>query len=273
MTTWPGLDVDSLARYLRNEGLTDTGPEAITLLNGGRSNFTYALRAGDRNLILRRPPLGEVTAGAHDMRREHNVLSALANTSVPVPRTVRLCLDSEILGAPFYLMEHAPGRALRTQSEVTVLTTSDLEALCWQLIHILAELHTLDYDAVGLGDFGRPAGFMHRQVKVWRRQLELARTRPLPGFDELAQGLAATVPDVDLRSIVHGDYRLDNCLVLKGRITSVLDWEMSTIGHPLADLATFMIYHDGLADLPNPVVEAPGRLPGAPALPALLGDC
>lgn len=243
-----GLDPDRLAAYLQTirPDLFD-GPLGTRLLAGGRSNLTYAVTDGRRSLVLRRPPLGHVQASAHDMGREYRVISALRATAVPVPATELLCTDPAVLGAPFYLMELCPGVAFRRTSDVLVLGPDSLRRLVFQLVDTLVTLHAVDPTEVGLADLGRAAGFNTRQLRTWRRQLDGVRSRELPGIDRLADELALDIPEGD-GALVHGDYRLDNVLIDGPpggeRITAVLDWEMSTLGDPLSDLALLLLYAD-----------------------------
>ena len=243
-----GLDIGRLTGYLdtHRPDLFD-GPLTARLLAGGRSNLTYAVSDGTRSLVLRRPPLAHVQASAHDMSREYRVISALGGTAVPVPATELLCTDADVLGAPFYLMELSPGLAFRRRSDVLALGRDTLARLVFDLVDTLVTLHAVDPGQVGLADLGKAAGFNARQLRTWRRQLDGVRSRELPGIDDLADQLASDIPDGD-GGLVHGDYRLDNVLIdgpAGGeRITAVLDWEMSTLGDPLSDLALLLLYAD-----------------------------
>jgi aminoglycoside phosphotransferase (APT) family kinase protein len=245
VTDLPGLDLDQLTAYLHRElpGMA-TGPLSAELVVGGRSNLTYYLTDGEHRWVLRRPPLGHVLSTAHDMGREFRVLSALAKTTVPVPATIHLCSDLEPLGAPFYLMTHVPGVVLRTRQQCAELGVAYCAMLGDRLVDVLAELHTVDPESVGLGDFGRPEGYLTRQVARWRKQLDASRSRDVAGIDELHDRLAASVPRSQRFSLLHGDYRLDNVLVDPETpdITAVLDWEMATLGDPLADLGLLVVY-------------------------------
>ena len=238
-----GLDLDALAKHL------GTGPLTGELLSGGRSNLTYAVSDGARSLIVRRPPLGHVLATAHDMGREYRVMTALAPTDVPVPQTYVLCEDPEVVGAPFYVMENVAGAVLRTAESAADLGLDRLTAIAAELGDVLARLHTTDPASVGLADFGRPEGFLDRQLVRWNKQLDASRSRELPGIDELRDRLAADVPHNPRAAIVHGDYRLDNVIVAaagadpaKARIAAVVDWEMSTLGDPLTDVGALLMY-------------------------------
>jgi aminoglycoside phosphotransferase (APT) family kinase protein len=242
----PGLDTGALREYLNREhpGLDD-GPLHAEVLPGGRSNLTYEVSGRSRRWVLRRPPLGHVLATAHDMAREFRVLSALSGSPVPVPRTLLLCRDEAVLGAPFYLMEKVEGTVYRTARDTAALTPERARELALRLVDVLALLHAVDIDAVGLSDFGRPQGYLDRQVRRWRGQYEKSRSRDVPGVDELADLLAATVPHSRDAAILHGDYRLDNVIVGDdGDIAAVLDWEMSTLGDPLADVGLLLVYWD-----------------------------
>ncbi|MFD7657144.1 phosphotransferase family protein [Actinosynnema sp. NPDC059797] len=257
-TALPGLDLDRLADHL------GTGPLTGELIPGGRSNLTYRVTDGEHRWVLRRPPLGHVLATAHDMAREHRVISALADTAVPVPRAELLCTDTEVLGAPFYLMQEVPGVALRHRDQCPWLTPDLAGALSDRLVDVLADLHAVDPHEVGLTDFGRPEGFLHRQVARWGKQLEASRSRELPGIDELRDRLAATVPVTRRTAIVHGDYRLDNVLVTTDPldVSAVLDWEMATLGDPLADLGLLCVYWNGVGLEDDPITGTVPTLPG-----------
>lgn len=246
MTELPGLDLDRLTGYLASAtpGLV-TGPLSAELVLGGRSNLTYYLTDGTTRWVLRRPPLGHVLRTAHDMTREFRVLSALADTTVPVPATVHLCEDPEPLGAPFYVMQFVPGVVVRSRMQCEdELGAEGTTAVVNRLVDVLAELHTVDPAAVGLADFGRPEGYLARQVVRWRKQLDASRSREVAGIDELHDKLAASVPESTSSALLHGDYRLDNAVVDAAQrdIAAVLDWEMATLGDPLADLGLLVVY-------------------------------
>jgi aminoglycoside phosphotransferase (APT) family kinase protein len=263
MTELPGLDLDRLAAHLRGTHL-ETGPLTGELIPGGRSNLTYRVTDGTHRWVLRRPPLGHVLATAHDMSREHRVIKALADTAVPVPKVELLCEDPDVIGAPFYLMEEVPGEALRHRDQCPWLTPDKARALSERLVDVLADLHAVDPKSVGLGDFGRPDGFLKRQVARWGKQLDASRSRELPGIDELRDHLADTVPDSARATIVHGDYRLDNVLVTENPpdISAVLDWEMATLGDPLADLGLLSVYWTGIGAQDDPITGTVPTLPG-----------
>jgi aminoglycoside phosphotransferase (APT) family kinase protein len=246
----PGLDLTRLAGWLAAlpdktvlPGTGATGPLRATLLAGGKSNLTYEVSAGEHSWVLRRPPLGHVLATAHDMAREYRVMSALQGTGVPVPRAYALCQDAEVIGAPFYLMERVEGTAYRWASQLEPVGPGRARKISEDLIDILAALHAVEPGRVGLADFGRPEGFLARQVSRWKKQLDASHSRDLPAATQLHALLAARVPEQSPDGIVHGDYRLDNVLVASDdRLVAVLDWEMATLGDPLTDLALMSIY-------------------------------
>jgi aminoglycoside phosphotransferase (APT) family kinase protein len=262
----PGLDLERLRDYLDTQApQLAPGKLAAEVIAGGKSNLTYVLRHDDGVLVLRRPPLGHVLATAHDMGREFRVISALGPTRVPVPTTRLLCADPEVIGAPFYLMSYVEGTVYRGAAETAKLTSRRAHAMSYDLIDVLADLHDVDPVAVGLGDFGRPEGYLDRQLRRWKTQLDASRSRELPGIDELHDLLAANVPGSGPAAVVHGDYRLDNAIVgADDRIAAVLDWEMATLGDPLADLGLLLVYWGRLDDLPGnslPSAVARGGFP------------
>ncbi|GAA0924222.1 phosphotransferase family protein [Virgisporangium aurantiacum] len=272
----PGLNRDALAAYLAGHRPDlATGPLRATLVAGGRSNLTYFVTDGVTEYVLRRPPLGHVLATAHDMGREHTVISALGGTAVPVPETLLMCGDDTVLGAPFYLMSRVPGEVLRTRAQTDPLPLDARRDLAHAMIDTLVALHRVDPYEVGLGEFGRPDGFLARQVRRWAAQLDRSRSRDLPGADDLRDGLAATVPTSPKPAIVHGDFRLDNLIVdpEKRAVRAVLDWEMATIGDPLTDLGLLVTYWDVLGSetaADNPIATAIGPAAGFPPASDLL---
>jgi aminoglycoside phosphotransferase (APT) family kinase protein len=218
----------------------------IALISGGKSNLTYRVRSDAGEVILRRPPLGHILPTAHDMGREYRVLSALHGTAVPVPRTLLLADADAALGVEFYVMERAVGHICRDRLPSGYADTPAERLVIGEaLIDVMAALHTIAPESVGLEGFGRPEGFMARQVRRWSEQWERSKTTELPALDALRDGLAATVPTDSRSAIVHGDYRLDNTMLHPthpGEIVAVLDWEMSTLGDPLADLGALLAY-------------------------------
>ncbi|MFJ9602097.1 phosphotransferase family protein [Streptomyces althioticus] len=260
----PGLDLDRLRELLERErpGLLG-GPLSGRLIEGGRSNLTYTVTDGAGTWVVRRPPLGHVLATAHDMKREHRVISALHPTRVPVPRPVLLCEDEEVLGAPFYVMEYVEGTPYRTAEQLAPLGPGRTRAAVLNLVDTLVDLHAVDPAEVGLDDFGRPEGFLDRQLRRWGKQLDASRNRELAGIDELHAALARALPVSPAPAVVHGDYRLDNALISDDEsVRAVLDWEMSTLGDPLTDLGLLVMYSSPLGMPDSPVsttAEAPGH--------------
>jgi aminoglycoside phosphotransferase (APT) family kinase protein len=263
----PGLDLDRLRVLLDRErpGLV-TGPLSGRLIEGGRSNLTYAVSDGTDRWVVRRPPLGHVLATAHDMRREHRVIDALYPTDVPVPRPVLLCEDEEVLGAPFYVMEFVDGTPFRTAEQLAPLGPERTRAAVLNLVDTLVGLHAVDPAEVSLADFGRPEGFLDRQLRRWAKQLDASRNRDLVGIDELHATLGRELPRSPAPTVVHGDYRLDNVLIggEGDEIRAILDWEMSTLGDPLTDLGLLVMYSSPLG-MPDSPVSTTAQAPGHPA--------
>jgi aminoglycoside phosphotransferase (APT) family kinase protein len=264
----PGIDTAALADHLA--GIRPDlvhGPLRASLIAGGRSNLSYRVDGGAAVFVLRRPPLGHVLATAHDMTREHRVLGALAGGPVPVPEPLLLCTDPSVIGAPFYLMRFVDGVVLRDAVDLAGLDHDRVRALGGRLVDVLADLHGLDVEAAGLADFGRPEGYLERQVRRWARQLDASRSRDVPGVDTLRDRLAAAVPASGPATVLHGDYRLDNVMVDRvdrGRVAAVLDWEMATLGDPLADLGLLVVYRTRPAGPGDPVSDAMS-CPGFPS--------
>ena len=239
----PGIDLEGLRPWFRAnvEPMDDLSAEII---GHGRSNLTYRITAGERHWVLRRPPLSHVQPTAHDMRREFRVISALAKTEVPVPGAIALCEDPSVNGAPFYIMEYVEGFVPADSAEFARrFDEGQRRLIADQLIDILVHLHSVVPAEVGLSDFGRPEGYLERQVRRFTEQLARVKTRDLPDFEQLARRLAAALPAQSDTGIVHGDYRLDNAILDdEGRIVAVLDWEMATLGDPLADVGLLRMY-------------------------------
>jgi aminoglycoside phosphotransferase (APT) family kinase protein len=232
------------------------------VISGGLSNITYRVRGSEGTVIVRRPPLGKLLPSAHDMAREHRVLSALQDTDVPVPAVLAFTDDPEVIGGPFYVMAEVSGVVLRNPSETAELTVAQRDQLSAALVDVLAAIHAVDLDDRGLRDFGRPEGYLERQVRRWGQQWAASRTRELPAMDQLISGLGAHRPDGGEVTLVHGDYRLDNTLVSRPggipTIAAVVDWELSTLGDPLADLATWLTYYAGPGEDGSAVPVAAG---------------
>jgi len=242
----PGVRRAAVERFFAERVPGGCGALRVSLISGGRSNLTYLVESGDRRWILRRPPLGHVLPTAHDMAREFRVLAALAGTGVPVPAAVALCEDAALNDAPFYVMAYAPGVVLEDRLPAGYAETEpERRRIGGALIDTLVRLHAVDYRARGLGDFGRPEGYLERQVRRWRQQWERSRTSPLPAIEELLERLGRALPRSPEPTLVHGDYRLGNLAFDPGdpgRVVAVYDWEMATLGDPLADLGYTLIY-------------------------------
>jgi aminoglycoside phosphotransferase (APT) family kinase protein len=271
VTDLPGLDLDRFGAFFEEACPGEvTGPLAGSLVAGGKSNLTYVVGDGRKEWVVRRPPLGHVLATAHDMTREHRVMTALRDTPVPVPRTYALCDDESVIGAPFYVMERVHGTPYRRAAQLEALGPGRTEAISRRTVETLATLHAVDPVTVGLADFGRPQGFLERQVRRWKQQLDASRSRELAGADELHALLADNLPEAhQVPAIVHGDYRLDNLLIdEEDRVAAVIDWEMATVGDPLTDVALMMVYAER-ARLDSSVADAssaPGHLSDAETL-------
>ncbi|MGW4032178.1 phosphotransferase family protein [Streptomyces sp. NPDC004838] len=267
----PGLDLERLRGRLDRErpGLV-SGALSARLIQGGRSNLTYSVTDGSGHWVVRRPPLGHVLATAHDMKREHRVISALHPTAVPVPEPLLLCEDESVLGAPFYVMEFVEGTPYRTAEELKPLGPERTREVVLGLLDTLVELHAVDPESVGLGDFGRPEGFLDRQLRRWGKQLDASRNRDLAGIDELQSSLGRALPASPAPTVIHGDFRLDNALVgTDDRVKAVLDWEMSTVGDPLTDLGLLAMYSAEL-DVPDAPISTTAAAPGHPSVPELI---
>ncbi len=239
-----GLDLGALRVWLDAQapGTVD-GDLSASLITGGKSNLTYTVTDGTSEYVVRRPPMGHVLATAHDMSREFHAMAALAPTDVPVPAMIALCDDPDVIGAPFYVMEKVNGTPYNRASDLNLLGADRTRAITERMVDTLAALHAVDYTSVGLSEFGRPEGYLGRQVRRWKKQLDASRSRDLPGMDELIANLEASLPQESGATIVHGDFRLDNLLVDdKDQVTAVLDWEMSTLGDPLTDVAVLLAY-------------------------------
>jgi len=241
------LPNERLLAYLTAHLPDVEGPLVIEQFPAGFSNLTYLLRAGNRELVLRRPPVGAKIKTAHDMSREYRILSHLHPVYKKVPRPLLFCEDEEILGAPFYVMERVTGIILRAQPPRGIELSSELmRGLSEAFVENLAEIHEVDYEAAGLGDLGSPQGYVKRQVEGWTRRYFNARTDDVPSIEKLAEWLVQHLPaDSEKASLIHNDYKYDN-LVLSPqdptRVVAVLDWEMATIGDPLMDFGTSLGY-------------------------------
>jgi aminoglycoside phosphotransferase (APT) family kinase protein len=271
----PGLPAAAVRPWLRAAlpGLFKDGPWTAEVISGGLSNITYRLTLPGGTVILRRPPLGHALPRAHDMGREYRVLGALFPTVVPVPEPLALCTDPDVLGVTFYVMREVPGRVLRDPADTEALSPRARGELASALVAVLADLHEVSPDAVGLGDYGRRSGYCVRQIRTWGAQWERSKTRDLPDMEALLARLAELAPEDSACTIVHGDFRLDNTVVAAGdsgaapRIAGVLDWELSTLGDPLADLAVTMSYWHDNGDIERGKIPVSAGLTDKPGFP------
>jgi aminoglycoside phosphotransferase (APT) family kinase protein len=262
------VDVEALAGFLQEELGIATDDLELKQFPGGHSNLTYLVKVAGKEYVMRRPPFGSKVKKAHDMGREHRVLSALSAVRDWAPKPVAFCNDEAVIGADFYLMERVKGVILRRQvPEGVTLDESMAKRLCETLIDVLVDLHSLDHEAVGLGDLGRPEGFVERQVTGWAKRYEASKTDEIPQMPKVAAWLADNMPTSPPPCIIHNDYKFDNVVYDSTkfeRIVGVLDWEMATVGDPLMDLGTVLCYwveagdHEGLKNLSF----APTMLPG-----------
>lgn len=258
---------ERLAQWLATVVPGGTGTVRVEPLAGGSSNLTFRVRWGAHDLVLRRPPLGRVLATANDVLREHRVQSALAGSGVPVPEMVARCDDTEVIGAPFYLMEMLDGVVYADADAVAHLDEGHARDATWALVDVLARLHCIDAEQIGLGDLGRPTGFAARQVQRWRTQWESSKQRELDALDDVADRLERSVPADTRVGIVHGDYSFNNTIWHRAepaRMQAVLDWEMATLGEPLTDLGMLVTYWGPVGELlwrsraPQPHRRNPG---------------
>jgi len=237
MQITPDFDPDRLAAVLG-------GPIRLAPVSSGQSNPTWFVTCGDREMVLRKKPRGATVASAHAIDREYRVLSALAGSGLPIPRMVTMEDDPEVIGTPFYLMERLHG-TVSENSALPGLDPEDRRAIYRDAAAVLARLHQVDWAGIGLADYGRPGGYYERQVRRWSRQWDTTRTRDDALIDELAGWFAANLPPESPTTIVHGDYRIGNLMygTAPARVVGVLDWELSTLGDPLSDLAHWLMFH------------------------------
>jgi aminoglycoside phosphotransferase (APT) family kinase protein len=262
-----GIDAGGVTAWFEDHAADIAPPLRFSLIAGGRSNFTYTVTdsAGQR-FVLRRPPLGPLLPSAHDMGREHRVIAGLGSSPVPVPPVVGLCTDEAVTGAPFYVMRFVDGLIMRDPKAVALVPEPIRVAAAESLVDVLAALHDVEPDAVGLGDLGRRDGYVERTLRRWRGQWEKSKNREIPLVEEVADRLAADIPAAGPARIVHGDYRLDNAIVSAddGSVQAVLDWELCTLGDPLADLGMLVVYWTEPGDEMSALAWAPTVAPGFP---------
>jgi aminoglycoside phosphotransferase (APT) family kinase protein len=267
-TDLPGIDPDGVAAWWGEHVAGADGPLRFDLIAGGRSNLTYRVTDGaGRVSVLRRPPAGQVLESAHDMLREARIVGALAGSGVPVPEVLGTCDDPAVTGAPFYVMDLVEGVVMHDdRAMLDGFAETDRRRVAENTIDVLADLHLLDVDQVGLGELGRREGYVERQLRRWGRQWEASKTREVPLVDELHRRLQEDVPTQERVSIVHGDYRLGNLVIAPdGAVAGVLDWELCTLGDPLADLGYTMAWWILQDEAPtHPMGAGPTSVPGVP---------
>ena len=263
-----GIATVPVSRWLEDNVSGARGPFGFELIAGGRSNLTFKVTGSDgTEYVLRRPPVSHVLPTAHDMSREHRIISALGPTPVPVAPALGFCGDEAVNGRPFYVMGFVEGHILRDSARVEkVLDEKSRRRASEQMVDVMADIHAVDVDAVGLGDLGRRAGYIERQLKRWYSQFQQSvegRDRKVTAVDEVHDLLAARVPQQGPAAIVHGDYRLDNTMLgPDGSIRAVLDWEICTLGDPMADLGLLMVYWAEAGDSASALGVSPTALPG-----------
>jgi aminoglycoside phosphotransferase (APT) family kinase protein len=268
-----GINAERVPGWLVQHISGVSAPFTFDLIAGGRSNMTFAVTdAAGRQLVLRRPPMSHVLASAHDMGREHRIISALQDTPVPVPETLGFCEDEAVNGRPFYVMDFVDGLILRTKDETEkYFDEAGRREIGENLVDVLAALHDVDVDAVGLGSLARKDGYITRQLKRWNGQFQQSQEqardagggvfRPLPEIPRAHELLSGRVPEQHGAAIVHGDYRLDNTILSPdGHVRAVLDWELCTLGDPLADVGTLLMYWATATSTTQPVTAMPGFL-------------
>jgi aminoglycoside phosphotransferase (APT) family kinase protein len=265
VTAPEGIDGAAVEAWFEQNVEGAAPPISFERISGGHSNLTYRVSdASGGRWALRRPPLGKRLGSAHDMAREHKVVSALAPTPVPVAPVVGLCEDESVNGAPFYVMEFVEGPILRGLAEAEAFPEeAERRAIGERVADTLVEIHAVDPDAVGLGDLGRKEEYVARQLRRWQGQWEKSKTRELPAIDAVHERLSARIPEQGPATLVHGDYRLDNMILTeRGEVAAVVDWELCTLGDPLADVGLLMVYWpdpgDELLALGQPASLAPG---------------
>jgi aminoglycoside phosphotransferase (APT) family kinase protein len=262
----------ALERFFRDRVPGFTGGLTAVLLHGGRSNLTYLVADGEHRWVLRRPPLGPLTPTAHDMAREYRVVAALQGTGVPAAAPVALCEDDGVLGVPFSVVSYVEGRVLRDGDDAAGLDAGDARRCAEALVDALAAVHAVPYAEVGLAGFGRPEGYLARQLRRWRGQWDRVATRHLRQLGALHNRLTDALPGDSGAGVVHGDYRLDNTILDPddpGRIAAIVDWEMATLGDPLADLGLLQAYWDPVTEPVLGVRHAPSANPGFPTAAGL----
>jgi aminoglycoside phosphotransferase (APT) family kinase protein len=270
----PGIDAAAVSDWLHEHVPDLLAPLHFELISGGRSNLTYLVRdATDRRIVLRRPPMGELLESAHDMSREHRIISALGSSAVPVPTALGCCEDRAVTGAPFYVMDYVDAMIVRDEHDAARLLGERARGrLADSLIEVLASLHGLRPEAIGLGTLGRHDSYVERQLRRWQRQWEAVRSREIPAIEEARRLLEERRPEQQRVSIVHGDYRIDNVAVAgDGSVAAVLDWELCTLGDPLADVGLLLLNWVGPEEPSDHMLSGtPTKLAGFPDRASLL---
>jgi len=261
------IDPPSLEAWFAREVDGAQPPLEFDRISGGRSNLTYGVSdAAGHRWAMRRPPLGKRLASAHDMAREHRIIAALAPTDVPVAPAIALCEDESVNGAPFYVMDFVDGPILRTRAEAEEdFDATERTAIGERVVDTLVAIHAVDPEAVGLGDLGRKEHYVARQLRRWHGQWEKSKTRELAVVDDVHRRLSERIPDQGPATIVHGDYRLDNLILSDaGQIAAVVDWELCTLGDPLADVGMLLVYWSEPGDELMPLFDPPTTASGFP---------
>ncbi len=236
------IDARALDAYMRDHVEGFAGPLTILKFKGGQSNPTYLLTTPKGKYVLRRKPPGKLLPSAHAIDREYHVMTALHRLGFPAPKTHALCEGPEVIGTAFFVMDFVDGRIF-WDGRLPDVARPDRSAIYFALADTLADLHLVDYDKAGLSDYGKPGNYFARQIDRWGKQYRSAETDKIREMDRLAEWLPSAIPKDDATSIVHGDYRLDNCIIMRStpKVAAVLDWELSTLGHPLADFTYFLM--------------------------------
>lgn len=236
------FDVAALERYMGEHVEGFRGPLTVEQFRGGQSNPTFLLTARSQRYVMRRKPPGKLLPSAHAVDREYRVITALAKTGFPVARTYALCTDESVIGAMFYVMEHVEGRVLWDPT-LPGMQPPERRAIYEEMNRVIARLHTVDFAAIGLADYGKPGNYFQRQIDRWSRQYKASETEKIEAMDRLIEWLPGNIPAGDASSIVHGDFRIDNMIFhpAEPRVLAVLDWELSTLGHPMADFSYHMM--------------------------------
>jgi aminoglycoside phosphotransferase (APT) family kinase protein len=271
MTT-KGINRGHVTAWFGEHATASEPPLNFDLIAGGHSNLTFKVTdQADSQWVLRRPPLFQVLESAHDMAREFRVIDALQNSNVPVPSTIGFCDDPSVNERPFYVMDFVKGHVLRSPEEATAFGTERLADVTKSLIEVLGRIHAVDVDAVGLGELGRKENYIARQLRRWMGQFEASKTRERPELVAVHDHLVDRIPEQTKAGLVHGDYRLDNCLIADdGSVAAVLDWELCTLGDTLADVASLMTYWARPTDSFTPIDIAPTLADGFPERDQLL---